>query len=92
MSRICQRTETLVPCKQIDDFNIESDGSIEILLSTVRPEGDVVNWMKLKPVAKYLAMRQFAHHADDVDARMAIGRLDRSGKPKQLFWRVEDTI
>lgn len=70
------------PGTEIDDYVINADGSFEILLSNVRPEGHTGNWMKLEPEVNYLVIRQFAYHPDEVDVRMAIERLDKTGTPK----------
>lgn len=77
------------PSNDMDEFALDVDGSFEILLSTIRPEGHTGNWIKLEPTVTYLLVRQFANRPDEVDARMGIERLDRSGPPK--LYSVKET-
>lgn len=85
------------PSMQMDDFVVEPDGSFEIILSHIRPENHTGNWMKIETNVNYIVVRQFANHPDEVDARMAIERLDRFGPPpaytsESLRHRVDETI
>jgi hypothetical protein len=85
------------PSKQMDDFYVEPDGSFEIVLSNVRPDGHSGNWMKIETNVNYIVVRQFANHPDEVDARMAIERVDHSGTPplyssEAMHRRVDETI
>jgi Protein of unknown function (DUF1214) len=70
------------PSKNLDDFDINPDGSFEILLSNTRPAGYSGNWMALLPETNYFVVRQFTYKPDEVDARMAIERLDKTTTPK----------
>lgn len=70
------------PSRNLDDFEINADGSFEFLLSNVRPDGYVGNWMKLEAEANHMVVRQFAYRPDEVDARMAIERVDKPALPK----------
>ena len=60
----------------IDELDIAPDGSFEIILSAERPLGHAGNWMKIEPEANYIAVRQFAYHPHEMDARLAIERAD----------------
>lgn len=75
--------------RELDEFDINADGSFEILLSAARPDGHSGNWMILEPTANYLMVRQFASDPGEVDARMAIERLDPV--PPQRLWDAAQT-
>lgn len=78
--RMIGMTET--PGPQLAEHDLDSigrpdDGSIDILLSTERPEGHDGAWLHLAPHAKFLMIRQRSYDwGGEVSARIAIERLD----------------
>ena len=60
----------------IEDFEIRTDGSFEILYSSSRPEGYSGNWMQIQPGTDHILVRQVAVRPDEVDARLAIEKID----------------
>ena len=65
---------------ELDDLTIADDGSFRVVLSAERPEGHGGDWWQLNPEAGKLLMRKCA--ADwigEVDAQVAINRLDDGG-------------
>ena len=61
----------------LDDFTIADDGSFSFVWSTERPRGYEGDWAPLQPDASYVFLRQVAADwIDEVDARVAIERLD----------------
>jgi Protein of unknown function (DUF1214) len=61
----------------IDDIEIDEDGTFEIVVSNERPKGYKGNWWRLDPAANWLLIRQMAYDwLNEVDGRYAIERLD----------------
>lgn len=64
----------------LDELALGDDGTFRVILSATRPEGHDGDWWQLDPRTKRLLMRKCAcdWHAE-VDARVAINRLDDGG-------------
>lgn len=61
----------------LDDLTLGDDGHFSVLLSAERPAGHQGDWWELQPSTVRLLLRQCAvDWIDEVDARMAIERLD----------------
>lgn len=56
----------------IADFEINDDGSFEILLSAIRPDNYEGNWMRIDPDADWFLVRQVAYGPNQSDGRFAI--------------------
>ena len=69
----------------IDTLHIGKDGAFEFVLSAKRPEGYAGDWLPLPPHGDYILVRQLSYDwLNEVDARLAIERLDRpAAKPRQ---------
>ena len=66
----------------LDAFDIEADGSFELLLSGERPSDHQGNWLRLDPRARTIVLRQASYDwGQDLDGRFAIERVDRPLKP-----------
>jgi hypothetical protein len=87
----------------LDDLALAGDGRFSVRLSTERPEGFDGDWWHLDPRAHELLMRRCACDWNrEVDARIAINRLDDPGEdmsPPEISRRfselaewVEETI
>jgi hypothetical protein len=64
----------------VDELTIADDGSFRVILSAERPDGYRGNWWPMDPGVKRLLMRKCAcDWINEVDARIAINRLDDSG-------------
>ena len=78
----------------LDDLTIGPDGSFSVLLSAERPEGHSGDWWKLHEGAQRLLMRKCScDWIGEVDARVAIERLDRAGTdmgPEEIARRFAD--
>lgn len=60
-----------------DDLTLAEDGRFSVLLSSQRPEAYTGDWWQLHPGVNRLVMRMCsADWANEVDARVAINRLD----------------
>ena len=65
----------------LDDLTIADDGSFRVLLSVERPEGHDGDWWQLNPDVGKLLMRKCACDWNtEIDAQVAINRLDDSGE------------
>jgi len=65
---------------ELDELTIAEDGSFRVLLSAERPEGHTGDWWPLDPGVRALLVRKCAcDWIGEVDARIAINRLDRTG-------------
>ena len=61
----------------LDEFTIAEDGSFSFVWSAERPDGYLGDWAPLQTDATYVFLRQVATNwVNDVDARVAIERLD----------------
>src|SRR6185312_5651158 len=64
----------------VDELTIADDGSFRVILSAERPDGYRGDWWPMDPGVKRLLMRKCAcDWINEVDARIAINRLDDSG-------------
>jgi hypothetical protein len=64
----------------LDDLTLGDDGSFSVVLSVTRPPGYDGDWWELDPRAQGLLMRRCAcDWTNEVDARVAIERLDDGG-------------
>jgi hypothetical protein len=65
----------------LDDLTIAGDGSFRVLLSVERPEGHDGDWWQLNPEVGKLLMRKCACDWNiEIDAQVAINRLDDAGE------------
>jgi hypothetical protein len=90
-------TGTLGPSKavySIDTLHIGKDGAFEVVLSPTRPAGYQGDWWKLDPAGTSIVVRQ--RHYDwqnEVDARMAIERLDQpAAKPRPSAREIDANL
>jgi hypothetical protein len=64
----------------LDELTIADDGSFRVILSAERPEGHTGDWWQMDPGVKRLLLRHCAcDWINEVDARVAINRLDDRG-------------
>ena len=64
----------------LDDLDLDADGGFRVVLSRHRPAGHEGDWWELDPRTRRLLMRKCScDWAGEVDARVAINRLDDSG-------------
>jgi len=74
----------------LDQIGLAGDGTIDILLSSERPEGHDGAWLQLAPSAKFLMIRQRSYDwGGEGAARIAIERLD--GDPLRPRWSAAET-
>jgi hypothetical protein len=65
----------------LDDLTVAEDGSFRVVLSVERPEGHDGDWWQLNPEVGKLLMRKCACDWNtEIDAQVAINRLDDAGK------------
>ena len=65
----------------LDDLTIADDGSFRVILSVERPEGHDGDWWQLNPEVGKLLMRKCACDWNtEIDAQVAINRLDDAGE------------
>ncbi len=78
----------------LDDLEIGDDGSFSVVLSAQRPAGHTGDWWQLDPRTKRLLMRKCScDWRNEVDARLAINRLDDPGAdmtPEETARRFSD--
>ena len=78
----------------LDELTIADDGSFRVVLSAERPEGHTGDWWPMDPGVKRLLMRFCAcDWINEVDARVAINRLDDAGadmSPTEFSQRFAD--
>ena len=66
---------------ELDDLTIADDGSFRVVLSVERPVDHDGDWWRLEPEAGRLLLRKCsADWNNDVDAQVAINRLDDPGR------------
>jgi hypothetical protein len=66
--------------RDLDEFTVGDDGSFSWVLSAERPDGYDGDWWRLDPRCRRLLMRKCAcDWKHEVDARVAINRLDDPG-------------
>jgi hypothetical protein len=64
----------------LDELTIADDGGFRVILSTERPAGHTGDWWQMDPGVKRLLMRKCScDWIGEVDARVAINRLDDTG-------------
>jgi hypothetical protein len=67
--------------RDLDELTIGEDGSFRVILSGERPDGYTGDWWSIDRGAKRLLMRKCAcDWSNEVDARVAINRLDDAGE------------
>jgi hypothetical protein len=67
--------------RDLDELTIGEDGSFSVILSAARPEGYSGDWWELDAGAQGLLLRKCAcDWVNEVDARIAINRLDDAGE------------
>ena len=78
----------------IDTLTIGKDGAFEFVLSAKRPEGWTGDWRPLPPKGDHLLVRQLSYDwLHEIDARLAIERLDRpAAKPRQTAKEIETAL
>ncbi|MET0659470.1 MAG: hypothetical protein ABW110_15090 [Steroidobacteraceae bacterium] len=78
----------------IDEFTLGKDGAFEFILSAERPKGYTGDWRRLPPNSNYLLVRQLSYDwLNEVDARLAIERLDRpAAKPRQTGAQIKAAL
>jgi uncharacterized protein DUF1214 len=78
----------------VDDLTMDDRGYFSVVLSPERPEGHTGEWWKLEPAAERLLMRRCScDWTGEVDARVAIERLDDAGAdmtPEETARRFSD--
>jgi Protein of unknown function (DUF1214) len=80
--------------RDLDELSIADDGSFRVILSSERPAGYSGDWWELDRGAKRLLVRKCASDwNNEVDARMAINRLDDTGEdmtPAEIAHRISE--
>jgi hypothetical protein len=78
----------------LDDLKVDARGYFSVVLSGARPGGHTGDWWQLDPGARRLLMRRCAcDWKNEVDARVAIERLDGGGEdmsPEEIARRFSD--
>jgi hypothetical protein len=78
----------------VDDLTMDDRGYFSVVLSAERPAGHTGDWWQLEPAAKRLLMRRCScDWTAEVDARVAIDRLDEPGAdmtPEETARRFSD--
>jgi hypothetical protein len=78
----------------LDDLQIGANGYFSVICSAVRPEGYDGDWWRLDPNIKRFLMRKCScDWTNEVDARVAIERLDDGGAdmtPEEIARRFSD--
>ncbi len=79
---------------ELDDLTIAADGTFRVTLSVERPDGYDGDWWQLNPDAGKLLMRKCAADwNNEVDAQVAINRLDDPGEdmpPEEIARRFSE--
>jgi hypothetical protein len=78
----------------LDELTLGADGSFEVVLSSLRPEGYKGDWWKLDEGATYLQIREvFYDWNKEKSGRFAIERLDRPAiKPRLQANEIENRL
>jgi hypothetical protein len=78
----------------IDTMTLGKDGAFGFVLSAKRPEGYSGDWRPLPPKSDYLLVRQLSYDwINEVDARLAVERLDRpAAKPRQTAAQIDTAL
>ena len=77
-----------------DDVHLRKDGSFEVILSAERPAGYKGDWWLMKPGVSNILVRQISYDwVHEVDARLAIERLDTPAvKPRPSAEQLEANL
>ena len=79
---------------ELDDLTIGDDGSFRVILSAERPAGHEGDWWQMDPGVQSLLVRKCAcDWINEVDARIAVNRLDLRGDdmaPAEFAQRFAD--
>jgi hypothetical protein len=85
---------SLPDAHDLDDLTLGSDGRFSVMLSRERPQGHVGDWWQLDPNTVRILMRRCScDWTNEVDARVAIDRLDHDGgdmTPEEIARRFSD--
>lgn len=76
----------------LDDYEIEQDGSFEILVSTEKPPGFTGNWMPLHQDADYIFVRNIQYKVDEIDPKMAIEKIGGPSNDKSRTVDIDKII
>jgi hypothetical protein len=78
----------------LDQMTIGTDGAFEFVLSAKRPAGYTGDWRALPPTGDHLLVRQLSYDwINEVDARLAIERLDRpAARPRQSAAEIKAAL
>lgn len=78
----------------LDELELEEDGSFEVVFSTERPDGHDGNWRYLNPEARFMLVRQFSYEwGRERDVRVAIERLDAPPlKPRMTPEQIDHAL
>ena len=69
----------------LDKLKLGKKGAFDVIISAERPAGYKGDWWKLDPGADYMVIRQISYDWEkEIDARIAIDRLDRSVSPGRM--------
>jgi hypothetical protein len=83
-----------VVAHDLDDLTLGDDGSFSVVLSPTRPDGYEGDWWPMAPGTRRLFVRSCAcDWRNEVDARLAIDRLDEQGEdmtPEESARRFSD--
>ena len=94
LKNVEQRMKFNAITHDLDDLTIAEDGSFRVILSVERPEGYDGDWWQLNPAVGKLLMRKCACDWNtEIDAQVAINRLDDSGedmKPAEIARRFSE--
>ncbi len=87
-------TVRLTITHDLDDLTMDERGYFSVVLSAERPDGHEGDWWQLDPDARRLLMRRCScDWTNEVDARVAIERLDEAGgdmTPEESASRFSD--
>jgi len=93
--KVLEGSDGAVPdSHDLDDLQIGDDGTFSVILSAERPSGHAGDWWKLDPKTARLLMRKCSSDwHNELDARLAIERLDVDGEdmsPQEIARRFSD--
>ena len=87
-------TTPLQVTNDLDELELDQDGYFSVVLSAERPEGYRGDWWALDPRTRRLLMRKCSCDWNrEVDARVAVNRLDEEGAdmpPEEIARRFSD--
>jgi hypothetical protein len=78
----------------LDGLHLGENGEFDCILSGERPDGYAGDWWHLPPRTNYMLVRQFSYDwINEVDARIAIERLDRpAARPRQPIEEIQAAL